>query len=87
MGTVGSVSGVKPPGREADHSHLRPKLRISGVILLLPRKCTPLWCAQRQLYFIFTVLLSSTTASDAVHLSYLLARQDLLASTGVEQQT
>jgi len=39
------------------------------------------------MHFIITVFLSGTIASDAVHLSHLLARQDLLASTVVQPQT
>jgi hypothetical protein len=39
MGTEGCCPWVKPLGREADHSHMEPRLRMSGALLVLSPKC------------------------------------------------
>lgn len=49
VGSLGSFLGVKRLGREANHSHLIPGLRMNGAVR--PQPPLPLWHSQRQLYY------------------------------------
>jgi hypothetical protein len=53
--------GVKPPGREADHSYPMPRSRMRGAIPPLPQNAFMVWCSvKKSTFYLFELNLHIT---------------------------